>query len=92
MVAKLSITEARQNLPHIIHNAESGQVTEITRYGEGVAVVVSLARWRKLHQKKKSFFKSLKNLRLELETDGNFISEGELGSLREKSPGRDFEW
>ena len=40
-----SLTDARANLPLLLHRAESGEEITITRHGRAVAVLVSHDRW-----------------------------------------------
>ena len=44
----VSIADAKNNLPRLIHEAEEGGAIELTRRGKPVAVIVSMAQYRKL--------------------------------------------
>lgn len=48
------IQHARDNLCRIVKAAQQGQPQELTRHGEGVAVVLSLKDYQTLAGKKKS--------------------------------------
>ena len=48
MTKKYSGAEARKQLPKLLHDIEDGQAVEITRRGQPVAVVLSLADYRRL--------------------------------------------
>jgi prevent-host-death family protein len=46
-MSEYSLTEARANLPLLLHRAENGEDITITRHGRPVAVVVGHDRWMK---------------------------------------------
>lgn len=48
MSKRYSVAEAKNQLPAVIHEAESGEPIEITRHGRAVAVVLSLAEYQRL--------------------------------------------
>jgi len=43
-----SIADARSNLPQLIREAEAGKVVELTRRGEGVAVLIGRKQYERL--------------------------------------------
>jgi len=51
----LSVAEAKNTLPAVIHEAEEGEDIGITRYGQAVAVLVSLGRYEALAAKPHGF-------------------------------------
>jgi prevent-host-death family protein len=50
-----SIAEARNNLPQLVREAESGEPTELTRRGESVAVVIGLTQYERLAARSRRF-------------------------------------
>ncbi len=64
------IQQARNNLCSIVKAAQRGQPQELTRHGEGVAVVISLEDYQSLAGKKKTManlVKRSKGLNVELD-------------------------
>lgn len=54
-----SIAEARNSLARLVHEAESGHAVEITRRGKPVAVLLSLAEYRRLIGKGGSLWEAI---------------------------------
>ena len=50
-----SITEARRNLPSLIREAEGGQVVELTRRGNPVAVLIGQRHFERLTASRRGF-------------------------------------
>lgn len=48
MKKRYSVAEAKNQLPALIHEAESGEPIEITRHGRAVAVVLSFPEYLRL--------------------------------------------
>lgn len=48
MTDRYSITEARRNLPRLVHEAERGKAVELTRRGKPVAMLISRRRFEQL--------------------------------------------
>jgi prevent-host-death family protein len=91
MPTRVSVAEARQNLPRLIQSAERGRVVEITRRGEPVAVLISAGRFQSLSGERPSFSAAVAAVR---ERHGVFelgIGDAELAGLRDRSPGRNVE-
>ena len=55
MLEKLSIAEARRNLPSLIRRAERGTPVELTRRGEPVAVLVGNRMFKRLVAGRRGF-------------------------------------
>jgi prevent-host-death family protein len=88
-----SIADARSQLPKIIHTVEEGDVTQLTRRGKPVAVLLSLKEYKALlAQGKGSLLHALKAYRV-LKKDGNEdLSNEEVDSWRSKETGRELPW
>ena len=77
-----NVKEAKNNLSSIIRLAEKGQPQVIRRHDKDVAVVVSIADWRKSAGKQESLLEFLQNSPLDLILD-------ELDNRSQELP-RDF--
>jgi len=84
-----SIAEARNNLPKLIRDAESGKTVEFTRRGEPVAVLIGRKDYDRLTSGRRGFVEAYAafirdvDLReLAIDTDAVF------GSLRDRTTGR----
>lgn len=55
MAQSYAIAEARANLPTLIDEVEGGAAVELTRRGKVVAVMVSVAEYRRLRGQRASF-------------------------------------
>jgi prevent-host-death family protein len=55
MGTRHSITEARTTLPQLIRQAEAGEVVELPRQGEGVAVLIGRKQYEQLVSGRRSF-------------------------------------
>jgi prevent-host-death family protein len=89
MSRRHSIAEARSKLPQLIREAEEGKTVELTRRGEGVAVIIGLKQYQQLaaHPKRFSttwnqFARSVDRADLDIDPDEVFAG------VRDKSPGR----
>ncbi len=83
---QFSISEAKNQLPAIIHGIESGKSTKLTRHGKPVAVLLSITEYESLKQKKnKGLWKSLIEFRRSM-----IVDETSFDDLRDSSKGRDF--
>ena len=96
MAKQYSIAEARDHLPRIVHEVEDGGPVELTRRGKPVAVVVSIRDYERKPRRgrKKDFWEALVEWRAK---NWREIREANLGpeyfdSLRDRSPGRDWQW
>lgn len=88
-----SIADARSQLPKIIHTVEKGVVTQLTRRGEPVAVLLSLKEYEALVSQGKGSllhaFKAYKALRQATNKD---LTNEEVDSWRSKETGRKLPW
>lgn len=85
-----SIAEARSNLPKLVRRAESGRAVELTRRGEGVAVLIGrrqyerfLSQSRRFSEAWDAFSREVDLAELEIDPDDVFAS------VRDNAPGRD---
>ncbi len=89
-----SIAETKDNLPKVIHEAESGNDICITRHGKPVAMLVSMARYNsKFGEDDNGLFGAIMAWRnLFTEEEGDLFSDIEVDGLRDKGAARDFSW
>ena len=84
-----SIADARSNLPKLIRDAESGEPIELTRRGEGVAVLIGLKQYERLAGSRR-FSEAWKEFADEVELADLAIDPDEIFSdVRDARPGRD---
>jgi len=87
---KHSIADARSNLPQLIRDAEAGQAIELTRRGEGVAVLIGLKQYERFTARTRSFSKALSDFRDAFSVADLDIDPDEVfADARDKSAGRD---
>lgn len=94
MQATIPLSEARANLADTLRRVEQqNEPAFISRRGEPVAVLLSLAQYERLCNASGGFAGRLAAWRtahageLQAQEDGDF-----LAGLRDPSPGRDFAW
>lgn len=86
---RISVAEAKNRLPALIHEAESSQVpVEITRRGKTVAVLLSSAAYER-EQRKEGFVSGVARIRKKYGGAMGFNKQ-ELSTLRDVRPARDF--
>ncbi len=86
-----SIAEARSNLPQLVRKAESGKAVELTRRGEGVAVLIGRRQYERLVSRSRRFSEAWDDFRrdvdlAELEIDPDHVFAG----ARDEGPGREI--
>lgn len=89
MARRYSIAEARHNLAAIVHELEEQPVIELTRRGEAVAVLLSLASYRQLLPGGDGFWAAYNAFR---DAFGPELLDSEadvFSAVRDRSPGRD---
>ena len=90
MSKKHSIADARSNLPQLIRDAEAGETVELTRRGEGVAVMIGWKQYERLASPKRSFSEAWDDFSREFSPAKLKIDPDEVfGAVRDKDPGRD---
>lgn len=83
-----SIAEARAKLPSIVDEVGVGPPVEITRRGKPVAVVLSLAQYDSLRQRRSSFSDAYRSFREKFDLEELALDEGFAASLRSRGTGR----
>lgn len=91
MAKQYSIAEARDHLTGIVHEVEKDGPIELTRRGKPVAAIVSIEDYRRLSPKRLSFSEAYEKFRQSPDFEPIDVDEVYAG-VRDKSPGREFEW
>ncbi len=92
MTGRHSITEARDNLPDLVREAESGRPVELTRRGEAVAVLVGRKEYDRLTATSRTFGDAWKKFSRSVDLRQANIDPDEIFSdVRDNAPGRDSE-
>jgi len=86
-----SIAEARHDLAAIVHEVEQGTHVEVTRRGAPVAVIVPIADYERA-EKGKDFWKAYLEWRKGVDLRKLRIGRSFMKGVRDRSPGRDFNW
>lgn len=90
MAKRHSIADARSNLPQLIRDAEAGDAVELTRRGEGVAVLIGLKQYERFLARSRSFSEALNDFRREFSVaDLNIDPDEVFADVRDRNPGRD---
>jgi len=89
---RVSVVEAKNKLPSIIHEVEQGSIVEITRHGKAVAIVVGQKDYERLKEKGQGFWVTLGKIRNLLSSEGIVFKESDFLNLRDPSTGRSFVW
>lgn len=92
MNRRVSVVEAKNKLPSIIHEVEQGSIVEITRHGKAVAIVVGQKDYERLKEKGQGFWVTLGKMRNLLSSEGIVFEESDFLNLRDPSTGRSFVW
>ena len=62
-IASVSIAQAKNNLPHLIHEVEAGKQVQVTRHGRPAAVLVSVEMFAAMQETRKGFAVDLQRFR-----------------------------
>jgi len=93
MVKRYSIAEAKDKLTSLVHEAEEGTTVELLRRGKPVAVVLSLGEFERLKRGRRGFWEAYQHLRETVDLEAlAIVPEEVFAGVRERSPGRDFDW
>jgi antitoxin Phd len=85
-----SIAEARSRLPQLVREAESGKAVELTRRGEGVAVLIGRKQYDRLVSRSRGFSEAFDEFASEVDLAELDIDPDEVfGGIRDPAPGRD---
>lgn len=90
MHKRYSIAEARHDLAAIVHELEQEPTIELTRRGEPVAVLLSLAEYRRLLTRQGDFWDAYTAFRAE-QAPENADLAALLHTARDRSPGREVD-
>lgn len=91
MSQRNSIAEARSNLPHLVREAETGKIVELTRRGEPVAVLMGRKRYEQLTSRYRPFSEVWDEFTRKFPVGEIDIDPDEIfRDVRDKDPGRDF--
>jgi prevent-host-death family protein len=87
-----SIAEARNSLPTLVREAESGKAVELTRRGEPVAVLIGRRQYERLTMKYRGFSEAYREFKREVDLDELGIDPGELfAGTRDAVKGREVD-
>ncbi|GAA6619622.1 type II toxin-antitoxin system Phd/YefM family antitoxin [Scytonema sp. NUACC26] len=90
MSQQYSIEQISTNLDRIFQEVEQGESVQITRQGQQVAVILSVAEYERLLSEKPNFGESLQQFRQEMIKEGIEINPDEVWKdVRDRSPGRE---
>ena len=90
MSRRHSIADARNNLPELVRQAESGKPVELTRRGEPVAVLIGRKEYDRLTAPLRTFADAWENFSRTVDLKQAGIDPDEIFSdVRDDAPGRD---
>ena len=90
---KYSISQARDQLARLVHDAETGRRIELTRRGRSVAVVIAIDEYRKLTAPKAGVWSAISQFRSTHDLTGMDEVADELANeTRSEDQGRGFSW
>lgn len=90
MTRRYSVAEAKDRLPAVLHEAEDGQPTEITRNGQPVAVLLSVGAFARLQAGRRDLADSYAAWRAQ-----GTLTDAEVDALADASRDQDpkgIEW
>ena len=88
-----SIADARSQLPTIIHTVERGDITQLTRRGKPVAILLSLKEYETLlSQGKGNLLQAFKAYQSIMLPTNDAILDDEVDSWRDSEIGRKLPW
>lgn len=88
MDKQVSISEAKNKLPALVHGIENGPAVQLTRHGKPVAVLLSISQYQKLVSPPKNFWASLSAFREAADPDCLLSANDDFPGHRDQSPGR----
>lgn len=92
MAKRHSIAEARNNLPTLVREAESGKAVELTRRGEPVAVLIGRRQYERLTMRYRGFSEAYREFTREVDLDELEIDPDELfAGARDDVQGREID-
>ena len=88
-----SIADARSQLPTIIHTVENGGITQLTRRGKPVAILLSLKEYETLIlQGRGSLLQAFKTYQSLMQAIDDEVLNEEIDSWRDRETGRKLPW
>jgi prevent-host-death family protein len=88
---RYSISDARENLPSLVTEAESGSQVELTRRGKPVAVLISIHEYQRMRGNQREFKQAYAEFVRRFDLDEVGLDEAFVRSLRDRSVGREVE-
>ncbi|HEY4000218.1 MAG TPA: type II toxin-antitoxin system Phd/YefM family antitoxin [Candidatus Xenobia bacterium] len=90
---RVSIAEAKNRLPSLVHEAEQGTSVELTRRGKPVAILLSWDAYQRLasHHASLNVYDAVMRWRKEAKVEELDINPDEI-FVRDQSSGREFNW
>lgn len=90
MARRRSIAEARTHLPSLVREAESGEVVELTRRGEPVAVLIGWKPYARLTSKHRRFIEAYEKFARDFDLTALGIDPDDVFSgARDETRGRE---
>jgi prevent-host-death family protein len=86
-----SIADASSNLDELVRKAEEGETVELTREGEGVAVLIGRREYQRIAKRQGDFWKALQEFRRSADFDVIGDPDDIWGDVRDPDPGRDVD-
>jgi prevent-host-death family protein len=91
MTKRHSIAAARSNLAQLVREAEAGKIVELTRRGEGVAVLIGRRQYEQLTSRFRPFSEVWDEFTRNFPPGDIDVDPDEVfRDVRDKDPGRDF--
>lgn len=88
---QVSIAEARDNLPGLVHEVEKGRAVELTRRGRKVAVLISAVEYDRLRARRADLWESIQAYRAAHDLKELRMAEAFRG-VRDRGRGRKHVW
>lgn len=93
MSSSYSLAEARSHLSRLVDEVEQGLPVELTRRGQPVAMVVSMADYRRLERPARPLWAIVEDLRRRHDLEQLDIDPDEIFAVSEAATnGSDFSW
>ena len=92
MVRQCSVGDAKNQLPSILHEVETGALVEITRHGRPVAVLVSVGEFNRLKTGKPDLAAAYAEWRARSVGLEDAAIEAWLADSRDPHPGPGVQW
>ncbi len=93
MFESYSIAEARDRFTSIVREVEEKVAgVELTRRGKPVAVLLSVEKYRRLLEGKKTFWEAYSEFRASVDPEQLNLEPETFEGLRDVSPGRETNW